>query len=140
MTYTPVTVFCTFHNKYIHLDTVIHSGASLNEVKSLVFYILTKCPHLHFQGLLTLGHLTDDLKTIECFNELRRLKGSFMEEFNQRWPTDEIPKSDLQMKSDHPFVPTQFVLSMGMTGDMEKAIECGSTELRIGTAIFGSRT
>ena len=31
------------------------------------------------------------------------------------------------------------VLSMGMTGDMEEAIACGSTEIRIGTAIFGAR-
>lgn len=31
------------------------------------------------------------------------------------------------------------VLSMGMSGDYEEAIECGSTEVRIGTAIFGAR-
>lgn len=31
------------------------------------------------------------------------------------------------------------VLSMGMSGDWESAIECGSTEVRIGTAIFGER-
>lgn len=32
------------------------------------------------------------------------------------------------------------VLSMGMSGDWECAIECGSTEVRIGTAIFGGRS
>ena len=30
-------------------------------------------------------------------------------------------------------------LSMGMTDDMPSAIKCGSTMVRIGTAIFGSR-
>ena len=30
-------------------------------------------------------------------------------------------------------------LSMGMSGDMEAAIEAGSTMVRIGTAIFGAR-
>jgi len=30
-------------------------------------------------------------------------------------------------------------LSMGMSGDFEIAIEEGSTEIRVGTAIFGSR-
>ena len=30
-------------------------------------------------------------------------------------------------------------LSMGMSGDFEKAIECGATEIRVGTAIFGER-
>jgi PLP dependent protein len=31
------------------------------------------------------------------------------------------------------------VCSMGMTDDLEVAVECGSTEVRIGTALFGSR-
>ena len=31
------------------------------------------------------------------------------------------------------------VLSLGMTGDMAEAISCGSTEIRIGTALFGAR-
>jgi uncharacterized pyridoxal phosphate-containing UPF0001 family protein len=30
-------------------------------------------------------------------------------------------------------------LSMGMSGDMEAAVEAGSTMVRIGTAIFGAR-
>jgi uncharacterized pyridoxal phosphate-containing UPF0001 family protein len=32
------------------------------------------------------------------------------------------------------------VLSMGMSHDFEVAIEEGATEVRVGTAIFGSRT
>ena len=31
------------------------------------------------------------------------------------------------------------VCSMGMSGDLEVAVECGSTEVRVGTALFGSR-
>lgn len=31
------------------------------------------------------------------------------------------------------------VCSMGMSGDLDVAVECGSTEVRIGTALFGSR-
>lgn len=31
------------------------------------------------------------------------------------------------------------VLSMGMSGDFEVAIDCGATHVRVGTAIFGSR-
>ena len=30
-------------------------------------------------------------------------------------------------------------LSMGMTDDFEDAIACGSTMIRVGTAIFGAR-
>ena len=31
------------------------------------------------------------------------------------------------------------ILSMGMSGDFEDAIACGSTMIRVGTAIFGAR-
>ena len=31
------------------------------------------------------------------------------------------------------------ILSMGMSGDFETAIRCGSTMIRLGTAIFGPR-
>ena len=41
-----------------------------------------------------------------------------------------------QLQSQYPNLDT---LSMGMTNDMEAAIACGSTLVRIGTAIFGAR-
>lgn len=41
-----------------------------------------------------------------------------------------------QLQMQYPNIDT---LSMGMTGDMEAAIACGSTLVRIGTAIFGVR-
>lgn len=40
------------------------------------------------------------------------------------------------LKQLYPEVDT---LSMGMSGDMQAAIECGSTMVRIGSAIFGAR-
>ena len=39
-------------------------------------------------------------------------------------------------KYDNVFVD---ILSMGMSDDYEDAIQCGSTMIRIGTAIFGQR-
>jgi len=36
-------------------------------------------------------------------------------------------------------VPEADTLSMGMSGDLELAIACGSTQVRIGTDIFGAR-
>jgi hypothetical protein len=41
-----------------------------------------------------------------------------------------------QLKSKYPSVDT---LSLGMSNDLNKAISYGSTMVRIGTAIFGSR-
>lgn len=42
-----------------------------------------------------------------------------------------------QLQSRYPNVDT---LSMGMSGDMQRAIRCGSTMVRVGTGIFGKRT
>ncbi|MDX1267915.1 MAG: alanine racemase, partial [Oceanisphaera sp.] len=35
--------------------------------------------------------------------------------------------------------PQMDTLSMGMSNDLELAVACGSTLVRVGTAIFGSR-
>ena len=40
-----------------------------------------------------------------------------------------------EISASHPLT----VLSMGMSGDWQDAIDCGSTEVRIGSAIFGAR-
>ena len=37
-------------------------------------------------------------------------------------------------------VPTVDTLSIGMSDDLEIAVECGSTMVRVGTALFGART
>ena len=68
-------------------------------------------------GLMTVGPLGhDEEKNREAFLKTRRLFDS--------------------LKPIYGFS----VLSMGMSGDWKTAIECGSTEVRIGTAIFGGRS
>jgi len=76
--------------------------------------------HLRLRGLMTMGPLTDDGGAVrgafercaDCFSEIRK-RGIGGKSFN--------------------------ILSMGMTGDFEIAIECGANMVRIGTAIFGER-
>jgi len=60
-------------------------------------------------------------------------------------PLDETPlKADFskmnvafkELQNSYPQIDT---LSMGMSGDLSSAIECGSTMVRIGSAIFGQR-
>lgn len=41
-----------------------------------------------------------------------------------------------ELQQQYPSIDT---LSLGMSGDLETAIECGSTMVRLGTAIFGKR-
>ncbi|KAA1195409.1 YggS family pyridoxal phosphate-dependent enzyme [Photorhabdus heterorhabditis] len=48
----------------------------------------------------------------------------------------QMEQAFLNLKTKYPQIDT---LSMGMTDDMAAAINCGSTLVRIGTAIFGSR-
>jgi len=70
-------------------------------------------------GLMTVAPIDDNPQTAgTCFRTLRLLR----ETFAQRYPRLHLP-----------------VLSMGMSGDFQAAIEQGSTQVRIGTAIFGAR-
>lgn len=86
------------------------------EIFKLAEYCGSKT-NIKLVGLMTMAPFTDDQKIIrETFIKVRKMK-------------DELNKNGFELKD----------LSMGMTNDFEIAIEEGSTMLRIGTAIFGSR-
>lgn len=77
-------------------------------------------PHLRFRGLMTIGKNTGVAEdSRECFAFLRNLQQKF------------LAKGGAFANFDQ--------LSMGMTGDLEVAIEEGSTMIRVGTALFGER-
>ncbi|WP_405339645.1 YggS family pyridoxal phosphate-dependent enzyme [Fibrobacter sp.] len=77
-------------------------------------------PHLRFRGLMTIGKNTGVAEdSRECFAFLRNLQQKF------------LAKGGAFVNFDQ--------LSMGMTGDLEVAIEEGSTMIRVGTALFGER-
>lgn len=77
-------------------------------------------PHLKFRGLMTIGKNTGDAEdSRECFAFLRNLQQQFLKKGG---------------------VFSEFTeLSMGMTLDLEVAIEEGATMIRVGTALFGER-
>lgn len=77
--------------------------------------------HINLKGLMTIGPFTDNKE--ESRTSFRTLRAIF-EKVNAKG----FLKNPLT------------VLSMGMTHDYEVAIEEGATMVRIGTAIFGSRT
>lgn len=77
-------------------------------------------PHLRFRGLMTIGKNTGVAEdSRECFAFLRNLQQKY------------LARGGVFANFDQ--------LSMGMTGDLEVAIEEGSTMIRIGTALFGER-
>jgi PLP dependent protein len=93
----------------------------LNETELLeVLDNLHKFENITINGLMGMASFTDDQKQLT--QEFVKLKNSF-----EYLKTKKL--SNLQMKT----------LSMGMSGDYKLAIENGSTMIRVGTLIFGSR-
>jgi PLP dependent protein len=75
-------------------------------------------PGIDLRGLMTVGPLTTDERRIRAAFELTQ---KVYEQIRQA------------------IGPGINVLSMGMSSDYELAVECGSTMVRVGTAIFGAR-
>jgi pyridoxal phosphate enzyme (YggS family) len=74
--------------------------------------------HVRLDGLMTIAPLDSDADSARAaFRALRLLRDDLEQRFGHSLP----------------------VLSMGMTGDLEAAIAEGSTQIRIGTALFGAR-
>lgn len=96
-------------------------GMAPEDVSAFLRRIAAEFPTLRVQGLMTLAVNSPDPEQVRaCFRALRELRDSLRAE--------NIDGISLER------------LSMGMSGDFELAIEEGSTEVRIGTAIFGART
>ncbi|XP_058220138.1 uncharacterized protein LOC131330532 [Rhododendron vialii] len=94
------------------------SGVDPSRCVELVKHVKLGCPNLQFSGLMTIG-MPDYSSTPENFRTLSNCR-------------TEVCKA-LGMAEN------QCELSMGMSGDFEQAIEMGSTNVRIGSTIFGPR-
>ena len=99
------------------------SGLDVHEAEAFLADLEKRAgdfPHLRFRGLMTIGKNTGVAEdSRECFAFLRGLQQKF------------LAKGGAFAHFDQ--------LSMGMTGDLEVAIEEGSTMIRVGTALFGER-
>ncbi len=88
------------------------SGAAPEHLPELIAAVLA-CPHLRLQGLMTMPPWSEDPEASRpYFRRLRELADTYG-----------MPQ-----------------LSMGMSHDLETAIEEGATCVRVGTALFGKRT
>lgn len=95
------------------------SGLDPEDVPKVVEYILKECPHLKLAGLMTIGSIAQS-------------KGS---EENMDFATLVQIRDSIEQAFD----VTGLELSMGMSSDYEEAIKQGSTNVRIGSTIFGGR-
>ena len=95
------------------------SGCAPSEVIELARHIVDACPNLDLCGLMTIGKFGDPHPE-PYFELLRKCRSEVADALELN--------------------PDALQLSMGMSGDFEKAIRCGSTSVRVGTSIFGSRS
>lgn len=93
------------------------SGLSPPDAEHLVRHIHENCPNLKFQGLMTIGRYGDT--SPDCFESLANCRDVVAPIVGKR--------------------PEELELSMGMSSDFELAIELGSTNVRVGSTIFGAR-
>ncbi len=93
-------------------------GCEADDLPALVDRVVA-CPSLQLRGLMTVPAASPDPEAARpVFRRLRELR-------------DELATS-------HPEVDLD-TLSMGMSGDLEVAVEEGATLVRVGTALFGDR-
>ena len=108
---------------YVQVDLAgeeTKSGISESELGALVEF-LTGCDRLRFSGLMVLPPFFDDAgEARPYFARLRDIR-------------DRLHAQDA-------FANGKGELSMGMSHDFEVAIDEGATVVRVGTAIFGSRS
>ena len=92
-------------------------GVDLGDAPALLEHALQQ-PALRVDGLMTIAPLSGDPDVARrAFANLRELRDQLASDFGVDLPT----------------------LSMGMSGDMAAAIAAGSTQVRVGTALFGQR-
>lgn len=95
------------------------SGCSPDDIQKILDYA-RPLEHANVRGLMGMATFTDDMDIVR--DQFKKLK----ELFDQHAENNE---GSVQLQH----------LSMGMTNDMEVAIQEGSTMLRVGRAIFGER-
>ncbi len=94
-------------------------GLNEKELEEIIHYITTDetATNINVVGLMGMATFTDNQEQIR--KEFLHLKSLF----------DDYQKTN----------PNFQILSMGMSGDYQLAIECGSNMVRVGSSIFGTR-
>lgn len=106
-----------------------------NEVVELCRFVLTQCPHLRLRGFMTIGAIARSVATTpenenDDFRALRDQRDLVVRELGDLL-------SDARREGEGE--DAELELSMGMSEDFEGAIAMGSSEVRVGSTIFGVR-
>ena len=100
---------------------------------------LAKLPHIRIRGLMAIApNVENQEKNRKYFKKLRQL---YVDIKSKNTDNNDNGTITTIGHSVTYYDPEQFnILSMGMTGDFEVAIEEGATMVRVGTGIFGERS
>uniref|UniRef100_A0A1I7YMU5 Pyridoxal phosphate homeostasis protein n=1 Tax=Steinernema glaseri TaxID=37863 RepID=A0A1I7YMU5_9BILA len=95
-------------------------GGNSAECIEMANYVSSECPNLQFTGFMTIGSFDRDPNEFNPdFDALYQLRDKWCEQAGK-------PVAD-------------YSLSMGMSNDFVQAIKQGSTEVRVGSSLFGAR-
>lgn len=110
-----IDIFIQVNTSYENSKFGISPEGAIEFIKQV-----SEFPNLHIKGLMTIGLLSSkDEKVRDCFKLLK--------EIQLKAQALQLPNASFEE------------LSMGMSNDLELAIQEGSTMIRVGTAIFGER-
>jgi pyridoxal phosphate enzyme (YggS family) len=110
------TIDCLIQIKIAEEDSKF--GMSAEDASSLLQSDeFAELQHIKIIGLMGMATFTEDTAQVE--NEFKFLKSTF----------DKLKTLNSKLAT----------ISMGMSGDYQLAIDCGSTMIRIGSSIFGAR-
>jgi pyridoxal phosphate enzyme (YggS family) len=112
----PLVVFMQVNTSGEDTKSGVEPGS--DDLLAIPRHVRDHCPHLRFGGLMTIGmpDYTSKPENFECLAACRR-----------------------RIAADLGVPETSLELSMGMSGDFLAAVRMGSTNVRVGSAIFGAR-
>ncbi len=117
---------CLLQAKIATEDTKF--GLSFNEIEKIAASSeLNELENVKISGLMAMASFTDNTEQVK--EEFTRLNAFF-----------EKLKTDITSRTGEMQRIEMNILSIGMSGDYSIAIACGSTMVRIGSAIFGQRS
>ncbi|KAJ1984898.1 hypothetical protein H4R34_000349 [Dimargaris verticillata] len=107
-------------NVFIQVNTSSEEnkgGVSPDACHELAIHITTQCPHLHLLGLMTIGSV----------------------EHSGQVPNPDFARMQALQRTLSQALGCPLELSMGMSHDYAHALDMGSTNVRVGSHIFGGR-
>lgn len=114
--------------------TANDTSTTKSEVVDLALHILTSCPQLRLKGLMVIGsyEASTSSEPNPDFTALFQTRVTLTNILRER--ATEATRTGVQE-----ILEQGLELSMGMSNDYQEAIQQGSTNVRVGSNIFGAR-